>query len=595
MRGCVVAGSAVLLAVLATGCDGCAPQHESPLHDAAFAHDAALSGGSGGAGGLGGSAAAGSGGAGPDGDYRVAIRASKTVLCPGECTELSAEAVSGQAPYEYAWSDGIGTGAGPHTVCPRSTATFTVTARDTAIDGEFGRPSRSTEATIGIVVDASDARGCTLIDAGPHPDGGAEAELCTIEVAYEEPDPIYVIDSVDDASTFATDADGNVYLAGTFTGRIDLGDGFVPSENRDGFIAKYDSTCSLVWSRTFGGPGAVIDFRAMDVAPSGAVIVGGAAMGNISFDGHGFVAPEQQLAVMSVRGADASVEWAAGYRTTGPDGIIRDLAVDGAGDIVFTAYTSSLSIAGVDVNPVEGALELVAKVSASGEYRFAHDVVGTDLDMRVAADASGRTAITSQSYGSTLGFGFDELPLGGDDEMHRYVAVLDPDGVPLWGRALDLDLPPTNSYWPATTVAFDGDGNVLVEHANILTTRVEPERLSKYDPSGTLLWTQEVADVPTGVATDEGTMAADSLGNVVHTSGMRAPDAAAPPDGPGVGHDIIVRKLAPDGALIWTRVIDHDLEERAFDVAIAPDDTIWVGHGSFVGGAGTIRITKLAP
>ncbi len=53
------------------------------------------------------------------------IVADSPTVCPGECTALQA-ITEGCFNYSYAWSNGLGSGAGPHEVCPASTTTYSV-------------------------------------------------------------------------------------------------------------------------------------------------------------------------------------------------------------------------------------------------------------------------------------------------------------------------------------------------------------------------------------------------------------------------------------------------------------------------------------
>jgi len=52
--------------------------------------------------------------------------------CPGGCANVQANATGGPGgpPYNYVWSPNIGSGAGPHQVCPTATTTYTVTVTD---------------------------------------------------------------------------------------------------------------------------------------------------------------------------------------------------------------------------------------------------------------------------------------------------------------------------------------------------------------------------------------------------------------------------------------------------------------------------------
>jgi hypothetical protein len=57
---------------------------------------------------------------------------TSTTICAGDCSNVSATATSGTPPYTYAWTPNIGSGAGPYSVCPSSTTTYTVNVTDAA-------------------------------------------------------------------------------------------------------------------------------------------------------------------------------------------------------------------------------------------------------------------------------------------------------------------------------------------------------------------------------------------------------------------------------------------------------------------------------
>lgn len=59
------------------------------------------------------------------------IIASRDTICFGECLTLTATATGGDPPtYTYAWSNGLPNSAGPHTVCPTTTTTYSVIVND---------------------------------------------------------------------------------------------------------------------------------------------------------------------------------------------------------------------------------------------------------------------------------------------------------------------------------------------------------------------------------------------------------------------------------------------------------------------------------
>ncbi len=61
----------------------------------------------------------------------VAIAASAdSSVCDGSCATVSATASNGTPPYSYSWTPNIGGSAGPFSVCPTTTTTYSVTVTD---------------------------------------------------------------------------------------------------------------------------------------------------------------------------------------------------------------------------------------------------------------------------------------------------------------------------------------------------------------------------------------------------------------------------------------------------------------------------------
>jgi hypothetical protein len=63
------------------------------------------------------------------GPLAIAIDASASEVCAGECVTLTAVGSGGRAPYDYNWEEGF-EGAGPHEVCPTQTTTYHAFAFD---------------------------------------------------------------------------------------------------------------------------------------------------------------------------------------------------------------------------------------------------------------------------------------------------------------------------------------------------------------------------------------------------------------------------------------------------------------------------------
>lgn len=60
----------------------------------------------------------------------VGVTAGGGTICGGGCTNVSAAANGGTAPFTFSWSPNIGNGPGPFSVCPTSSTIYTVTITD---------------------------------------------------------------------------------------------------------------------------------------------------------------------------------------------------------------------------------------------------------------------------------------------------------------------------------------------------------------------------------------------------------------------------------------------------------------------------------
>jgi len=533
----------------------------------------------------------------------VTIHAGATALCPGACTDLTAEAAHGLAPYAYAWDQGVGDGPGPHEICPSATTTYAVVAHDTAIESaEFSRESMQAEASVTVRVSDSDAGvGCTGDDGGAFPPP-TTTELCSLSIAYDDGSagvPLRLAAT----RSLTTDAEGNLYVALGYRGRIDFGGGASDGQGVSyGYLAKYDPSCRPAWSRSFGGVGAEVSIDAVASGPSSEVVVGGMLDRAIQIDGQPLLALRPSPLVLSFDGSDGSLLWGEVYASSNGDGEIYQLGVDGVGDIVFSGIAGGdLDVAGHVVSGPDGAMRFLAKVSSQGEFRFGYELVNTDLISRLAVHADGTIALTSLAYGvDDVGLGPDMLPID-VERMRRFVALLDPDGGLSWGQVLDRDLPDPNPT-AAGGVAIDRDGNVFVEHGDYSGSSDQPatpELVSKLDARGTLLWSKDVAPAHWHAAFDfQGDLAVDSQGNLLHTDVI---DDALDPKDPDLSKeptDVAVQKLSANGAPRWEHVLSVDTFDETWSMAVGPDDSVWIGHGRSVGltpHAGELLVTKLAP
>ncbi len=158
----------------------------------------------------------------------------------------------------------------------------------------------------------------------------------------------------------ATDSLGNVYLAGSFTsasipvGAITISKYGVLAATQAAFVAKMDSTGTVLWAKGYGGAGCAATFRGLIVDGSGNVYLCGdyslAAFGGSNF---WFTKQGTRDAFVLKLGADGTDVWQKNYGGAGTQAYANALAVDSAGSVYLAGSfdhamtTPALSLLGV--------------------------------------------------------------------------------------------------------------------------------------------------------------------------------------------------------------------------------------------------------
>lgn len=139
-------------------------------------------------------------------------------------------------------------------------------------------------------------------------------------------------------SRVGADAAGNIYVAGSFSGSLDVGGGAVASRGSfDVYVAKFDPSGRLLWHREYGDAvNQEVTDLAVDAAGNvaligvfdGAVDFGGGAL--TSMGGDTFVGGDMFVATLSTDGAH---RFSARYGDAQPQRG-QTIAIDAAGDLV---------------------------------------------------------------------------------------------------------------------------------------------------------------------------------------------------------------------------------------------------------------------
>ena len=392
------------------------------------------------------------------------------------------------------------------------------------------------------------------------------------------------------------DSTGNVYLAGYFSGTIDIDPGtgvrtLTSAGGRDVFLAEFTPTGTLQWAISFGGSQ---DDEAMDVAVDGDgnVSIVGIFNGAVDLDpGPGTRRIENSRGIGSFVASydnQGLFRWGRALSSLDDDPTLGGgIGVDAAGNVVIcTTFSESVQLDDQAFRSAGQNDLMLAKFSRAGSLLWAGTAGGPGMDMatpgNLAVDAEGAIYITGNfEQTATVGSGAATRQItssGGDD---AYLAKYDSSGVLLWRSSMG-----GASGDSGHKVAADPPGFVLLTGwfrgtANLAPRNESPRNFTskgtggandaftaKYrSDTGAFVWAQPFG-APVNGATNitlGGGVAADGLGQVTVTG--RFAGAVTPVLTSAGDSDIFVLRYTANGEL-----------------AVAPSSPVLLGVANAAGG-----------
>jgi hypothetical protein len=264
----------------------------------------------------------------------------------------------------------------------------------------------------------------------------------------------------------------------------------------DAFLAKYDASGNLLWTRQTGTP--YYD-ESYSVAVDG---LGNAYISGCAGDDGGYPGVPgafHYIAFLTKYDSTGSLLWTQGIGTVG--GMLTNstqshsVAVDGLGNAYISGDTDGW-VGGGDPNPAGQYDAFLAKYNSSGSVLWTGQIGTTNYDTSysVAVDGWGNAYISGWTCGSLGG------PNPNPPNADAFLAKYDSSGSLLWVRQMG-----TTAHDLSYSVAVDGSGNAYISgytEGNLVGPNAGPGDafLAKYNSSGALLWTRQMGTTGTDVS-----------------------------------------------------------------------------------------------
>lgn len=328
----------------------------------------------------------------------------------------------------------------------------------------------------------------------------------------------------DIANAAGLDAAGNIYVTGNFGGTADFDPGpavyqLTALGTNDIYVAKYNSDGIFIWARQMLGSGFEVPY-AIHVDAAGNFCITGMFMGTVDFDpgaGNFSLTPfGNSDAFIAKYDASGNFIWARQVGGTVADAGYS-IVSDAAGDYYITGYFQG----DADFDPGSGTYIMsgsvnvprafTLKLSASGNFIWAHQVNGPQGSMGYALTMQGNDLVITGNFTGTADFdtspAVNTLVSASPGAADIYVLKLQSNGNYIW--ALKMGGP---SLETPRTIATDAEGNIYsagwYSNAADIPNDFDPGPgvfslqstgantamyLSKLSPSGNFIWAKTFA------------------------------------------------------------------------------------------------------
>jgi hypothetical protein len=401
-----------------------------------------------------------------------------------------------------------------------------------------------------------------------------------------------------DGNAIATDAAGNIYITGRFSGSTNFGGTILTPFGIDIFVAKYNSAGILQWVKQAGGAGAFNYGYGIAVDGSANVYVTGYIAAATDFGGTILTPVGNNDVFIAKYNSAGAFQWAKNAGAPSKYTVGRGIAIDAAGNVVITGdFQGVTNFGGITLTAIGTVDIFIASYNNAGILLWVKQggaVSKTNAGNSITADGLGNIFITGAIYGNTNLAGTNVTAIGDPD---MFIANFNTSGVLQWVNHAGHASVQNNGFitsYPTRGIAIgnDGTGNLFVTGTFVGTTDFGGSSLSpgvgtdifiaKYNSLGNLFWVRQMGMLSThnfayGIA-------GDNSGNCYVTGSFGESANFSGTTYTAIGtRDAYVSKYNSIGTLQWVKQAGS-ANKFNNGQGIAPDATGFVyGVGYFSG------------
>ncbi|AHJ98790.1 SBBP repeat-containing protein [Hymenobacter swuensis] len=360
------------------------------------------------------------------------------------------------------------------------------------------------------------------------------------------------------AASLAVDAAGNVYMAGYFTGSFSFGAVTLTTSNRDvvdAFIVKFDAQGQPLWSKTGGATTDNVYLDGIGTDAAGNVYVAGDFTGTVDFGGSSanqLTAASEDIFLYKFSAAGVPL-WTRQAGGTNGD-YNYGLAVDATGNAYLTGSISgSATFGSITLASTTTDEDLyVVKYDAQGTALWAQReaTANEDQGLDIAVDAAGQVVVGGYANGRQVGTSYESagylarFSAPGPLLWSRQITASTPSEYGIGSVAYD------GRGGIYAVSSYDG---TLTLGPSTLTTNEETSFVARFDGQGTPLWADAATHPTSNDASIFFDVTTDASGNAYIVGGVLGNVSFGSIATTGSGADAFIAKLNAGGVVTANR------------------------------------------